>query len=134
MRRPTALAVLLAFTLLASSLSARAHHSIAHDFDVFHTVRLQGTVARMSWANPHIGLEVAVRNADGSASTWQVEGGPPNALTRRGWTRSSLAAGSAVTIEAWPARDGSHRANAREVLLPDGRRLDAASSYHPPAR
>lgn len=132
MRRPTALAVLLAFTLLASSLSARAHHSIAHDFDVFRTVRLQGTVTRMTWANPHIGLELAVRNVDGSTTAWRVEGGPPTALIRRGWTRTSLVAGAVVTIEGWPARDGSHRANAREVLLPDGRRLDAASSYHPP--
>jgi hypothetical protein len=133
MRSPTALACCCAGLLLGSG-TAGAHHSIAHDFDVFHTVRLQGVVTQFAWSNPHIGLELAVRNPDGSTTVWRVEGGPPNALIRRGWTRGSLGVGAAITIDGWQARDGSHRANAHEILLPDGRRLDAASSYHPPGR
>lgn len=133
MRRATAITVLITLLLQAAG-TAQAHHSIAHDFDVFRSLRLQGTVTRFDWRNPHIGLELAVRNTDGSMTTWQIEGGPPNALLRRGWSRDSLKAGAVVVVEGWPARDGNARANAREFLLPDGRRLDAASSYHPPGR
>ena len=132
MRCPTALAAMAACLLAIGSSSAVAHHSVSHDFDVFRKLTLQGTVTQVNWGNPHIGLELAVRDAQGRLQSWRIEGGPPNALLRRGWSRNSLAVGAVVSIEAWPARDGSRRANAHFIRLPDGRKLDAASSYHPP--
>ena len=114
--------------------SASAHHSVSHDFDVYRDLTLHGVVTDVRWGNPHIGLVLSVRNADGSTSLWRVEGGPPNALLRRGWTRDSLKAGAVITVDGWPARDGSPRANAHVIRLPDGRTLDAASSYLAPER
>ncbi len=130
MQSPTALAGLAtSLFLLLPVYPGQAHHSVAHDFDVFRTVQLQGKLIRINWGNPHIGLELLVRNADGSTSFWRIEGGPPNALLRRGWTRQSLTPGAEVRVDGWPARDGSRRANARDITLDSGITLDAASSY-----
>jgi hypothetical protein len=60
--------------------------------------------------------------------SWMVEGGAPNALLRRGWNRNSVVAGTKVVIAGFRARDGSNRANGRDVTLPDGKKLFIGSS------
>ena len=57
-----------------------------------------------------------------------VEAGPPGALVRRGWTKESIKPGLEVLVEGYQAKDGSHRANGRDVTLPDGRRLFVGSA------
>ena len=48
-------------------------------------------------------------------------------LVRRGWSKDSIAPGTEVLVEGYQARDGSNRANGRDVTLPDGVRLFAGS-------
>jgi hypothetical protein len=57
-----------------------------------------------------------------------IEGGPPNALYRRGFTRNSLPAGIEILVEGFRAKDGSLRGNGRELTFPDGRKLFVGSS------
>ena len=85
-------------------------------------VRLEGTVARMEWISPHSWLHLDVPKPDGTVERWMVEGGPPNALFRRGITQESLPVGTEVVIEGFRARDGSMRANGRDITLTDGSR------------
>jgi hypothetical protein len=59
---------------------------------------------------------------------WQCEGGPPNTLTRNGWSVNSLKPDDQITIEGVLAKDGSKTCNARSVKLPDGRSVFAGSS------
>jgi hypothetical protein len=82
----------------------------------------------MEWINPHAWLHIEVKSPDGKAVSWMIEGGAPNALLRRGWNRDSLKAGTAVVVEGFRARDGSNRANGREVTLADGRKLFIGST------
>jgi hypothetical protein len=56
------------------------------------------------------------------------EGGAPNALARRGWTRDTLPVGIEVTVEGFQARDGAFRANGRTITLPDGSQLMVGST------
>ena len=49
-------------------------------------------------------------------------------LFRNGWRKDSLKVGDIVTVEGFQGRDGSQRANANRVTLPDGRRVFAGSS------
>ena len=132
MQRRTALPGLVLSALLPHW--AQAHHSIAHDFDVSRQIRLEGQVVRFQWMNPHCAIRLAVTRQDGRVETWDVEGGPPNALLRRGWTKHTLQEGSRIIVSAYPSRHGGTRANARDIELQDGRRLDAASSYLQPGR
>jgi hypothetical protein len=49
-------------------------------------------------------------------------------LVRRGWTKNSIASGTEVLVEGYQAKDGSNRANGREITLPDGQRLFVGST------
>lgn len=109
--------------LLASDTRLTAHHSFAAEFDGSKPVTLKGTVTKMEWTNPHAWLHLDVKGPDGKVVAWMVEGGAPNALLRRGWNRNSVTAGTAVVVLGFRARDGSNRANGREVTLPDGKKL-----------
>ena len=114
--------------IAAAAQAVSAHHSFAAEFDATKLVTLQGTVTKLEWANPHIWVYVDVKSDEGSVQPWQCEGGPPNTLTRNGWTKDSLKVGDQVTIEGVLAKDGSKTCNARLVRLPDGRSVFAGSS------
>ena len=59
---------------------------------------------------------------------WAVEGGAPNAMFRRGWNKESIPAGVQVTVDGYRAKNGENKANGKDVLLPDGRKLFVGSS------
>jgi len=129
MPRRTALARFMLCAL--ATAPAVAHHSIAHDFDVSRPLRLEGRVVHFAWRNPHCAIRLAVLRPDGAIDLWDVEGGPPNALRRRGWTKETVQEGARIVVNGHAARDGSRRANAQQIELVGGRLLDAGSSYLP---
>lgn len=118
--------IILGMSLAALPVSA--HHAFSAEFDATKPVRLEGKINRMEWINPHSWLHVDVTNGDGSVDTWMVEAGPAGVLVRRGWRKDSIVAGTDVIVEGYQARDGSMRANGRDVTLPNGERLFAGST------
>ena len=116
----------LAAALLGASLPAAAHHSFAAIFDSAKPVKVTGTVTRIEWMNPHTWIYLDVKKDDGAAETWAFELGSPNRLMRYGWNQDSLATGTSVTITGSRARDGSMKAAADKVTLPDGKQLFGA--------
>jgi uncharacterized protein DUF6152 len=123
------LAILLgAVALIACAMPLFAHHSFAAEFDGTKQVNLTGVVTKVEWMNPHTYFYVDVKDSQtGKVENWACEMGSPNGLTRQGWTRNTLRVGMVVTMEGTRAKDGSNRANARNVLV-DGKKLGAASS------
>ena len=113
-------------------LAAHAHHSFAAEFDASKVVHLDGTVVQFSWVNPHSWIYMDVKKPDGAVEHWKIEGGAPSLLLRRGWNKSSVQPGVRIVVNAFQARDGAFRASARDVTFPDGRKLDAGSSYQGP--
>ncbi len=109
--------------MAAAAVPAIAHHSFAAEFDINRPIELEGVVTRMEFSNPHSWLHIEVTTVTGEKQQWQVEGGAPNALIRRGWNRNSIPAGIQVHVEGFQARDRSFRASGREVTLPDGSSL-----------
>ena len=122
------LAVLVLAMVVASAMPVLAHHSFAAEFDTTRPVNLVGVVTKVEWMNPHTYFYIDVKDAEtGQVTNWACEMGSPNGLTRQGWTRNTLHIGLVVTMEGTRAKDGSNRANARNVLV-DGKKLGAASS------
>jgi hypothetical protein len=107
---------------------AWAHHAFSAEFDAKKPVKLRGVVTKMEWVNPHSWIHLAVKNTDGKTINWMVEAGPPGALVRRGWSKASIPAGIEILVEGYQAKDGTNKANGRDVTLPDGRRLFVGSS------
>jgi hypothetical protein len=107
---------------------ALAHHSFAAEFDASKPVKLEGVVTKMDWINPHSWIHVDVTTPGGEVQKWMVEGGAPNALLRRGWTKASLPAGTKIMVQGFQAKDGSFRANGRDITFADGSKLFVGSS------
>jgi Family of unknown function (DUF6152) len=112
----------------AAARPVLAHHSFAAEFDANAPVVLKGTITKMEWINPHSWIHVEVKNPDGTVTEWMVEGGTPNTLFRRGFTREAVKAGMEITVEGYRAKNGANRANGRDLILADGRRLFMGSS------
>jgi DNA/RNA endonuclease YhcR with UshA esterase domain len=112
-----------AFTLCAAAAPVSAHHSFAGEFDVEKPIKLQGTITKVEWINPHAWIHIDVKKPDGTVESWAIEGGTPNTLYRRGITRDSVKAGMVINVDGYLARDGSRKANGRDLTLPDGRKL-----------
>jgi len=117
-----------AAALLAAVVPVMAHHSFAAEFDAKKAVKLQGTVTKMEWINPHAWIYLDVKNTDGSVTNWMVEAGAPNALLRRGWTKASLLPGTEILVEGYQAKDGANRANGRDITFKDGKKLFVGSA------
>jgi hypothetical protein len=118
----------LAVILLLPVAPLWAHHAFAAEFDAKKPIKLQGTITKVEWINPHSWIHIDVKTTDGKVESWMIEAGPPGALVRRGWTKNSVALGTEVVVEGYQAKDGSNRANGREITLPDGQRLFVGST------
>jgi hypothetical protein len=100
-----------------------AHHSFAAEFDIDKPVTLTGTVTQMEWINPHAWIHIDVKGPDGKITSWMVEGGSPNILLRRGFTKNSLETGTEIVITGYQAKSGDNRANGANITFKDGKRL-----------
>lgn len=120
----TKLAVLVAGAgMILGAIPAWAHHAFAAEFDAKKPVHLEGTVTQVELINPHAWIHVDVKGADGTVTNWMIEAGSPNVLLRRGFTKQSVAVGTPVVVEGYQSKDGSNRANGRDITLPDGKKL-----------
>lgn len=114
--------------LVVSAVPALAHHSFAAEYDTTKPVKVTGVVTKMEWMNPHARFYVDVKDADGKVSNWNFELGAIPVLLKQGWRKNALKPGDTVTVEGNRAKDESHTAAARVVLLPDGRRVFGGSA------
>jgi len=128
MRRTVAVIVAGMGLLMMAAAPAMAHHAFAAEFDAKKPIKLQGTVTKMEWINPHAWIHIDVKKPDGKIESWMIEGGTPNTLLRRGFTKNSLLPGTEIMVDGYQAKDGSMRANGRDLTLPDGKKLFMGSS------
>ena len=120
--------VVAAMTALLGAGSLWAHHAFSAEFDAKRPVQLKGTVAKMEWINPHAWIHIDVTADGGEVQRWMIEGGTPNTLFRRGFTKNSLLPGTVIMVDGYQAKDGTLKANGRDLTFEDGSKLFMGSS------
>ena len=114
--------------LTMTTAPAPAHHAFAAEFDSNRPILLEGKVTKMEWINPHAWIHIDVEKEDGTVESWMIEGGTPNTLFRRGFTKDSLMPGTIIVVNGYQSKDGSLKGNGRDLTFPDGRKLFLGSS------
>lgn len=127
-RKAFGMATLVALALAITPAISLAHHAFSAEFDQSKPVKVQGSISKLEWTNPHAWIFIDSKGTDGKVVTWRFEMGAPNALLRAGWSKTDIKPGTEVTISGFLARAGGSVGNAYQVRLADGRDLFAASS------
>jgi Family of unknown function (DUF6152) len=111
--------VVMAIAAMLTASSALAHHSFAM-FDQSKTVTVQGTVKDFRWTNPHVFIQLLVKNESGGEDEWSIEMTSPEHLARVGWVPGTLKAGDRVTLVIHPMRDDVKGGQYLSGIGPDG--------------
>ena len=114
--------------LLAAAAPAWAHHAFAAEFDAKTPVHLEGVLTKVELINPHSWIHVDVTDPEGHVTSWMVEAGSPNVLLRRGFNKNTIPVGAKVIVDGYQSKDGSKKANGRDITLPNGQKLFSGSS------
>ncbi|MFT5351937.1 MAG: hypothetical protein ACI9MF_002763 [Gammaproteobacteria bacterium] len=111
-------------TLLCCSFISplSAHHSAAM-FDVENEMKLDGTVTKFQFTNPHVWIHFTVTDENGEETIWRVEALNPNSLKRKGWKRNSFQEGDKITITFYPAKSGKPVGYFVRAITADGTKL-----------
>jgi hypothetical protein len=126
--RRIAAAGTLAIGLMLGGVAAQAHHAFSAEFDSRKPVKFTGSVVKVEWINPHSWFHIDVKQKDGKSERWMIEAGNPHNLFRRGFSKDVIKIGMVISVDGYQAKDGSRRANGRDLTLPDGKTLFMGSS------
>lgn len=100
--------IMLAVLFVLAVGPAHAHHSFNDIFDVGTVTTLKGTISKIDWINPHVYINLDVKDSSGKVTTWGVESPPTNHLRSAGISRQDLlnnaSAGEVVTVHVNPAK------------------------------
>jgi hypothetical protein len=112
-----------AVAFLLATMRVSAHQAFAAEYDENKIVTITGSVTDFKWTNPHAWLYVEGKDESGRVTIWGFEMGSPSGLVNRGWKREDVKKGDRITVDGFRAKDGRNVANARTVILSDGRKL-----------
>jgi hypothetical protein len=114
-------AAALGFLVIAAP--ARAHHSVAAEFDTSLQGEFEGEITQVWFTNPHVRYRLTVAKPDGTTEDWELQAGNVTTLLRQSWSVDSLKVGDHVTVTGDLGRAGAKKVRIREVAFADGRVL-----------
>jgi len=115
--RPKRAVLVVCASLLFVPTAVIAHHQLDAQFDTTKTITLTGAIQRIDWRNPHVRMYLEVKDADNMV-TWEVNMGPPNQQMMNGWKIDTYKSGDRVSVDLYPAKDGSKVGYGKKVTPP----------------
>ena len=112
-------ALIVSCLILVPGLGAARHSPASFELDVT-DFAVTGTIASVSFRNPHSIRQLLVESDDGISTEWYVEFGSVNLLLRRGWDLESIEAGDTVTCIGNPNQGGAAEMYIWTIRLSDG--------------
>ena len=110
--------VLLLFLSIGHSV-CNAHHNFGLHYDSSKIVTITGIVKRYAFINPHIEIELEVKQG-ANITQWKVETINARLAATYDLQKDSFKVGDPVEIKGWPAKDGSNTLGGHQLALPDG--------------
>lgn len=99
-----------------------AHHGAASYVNRLIVLK-EATVTNFLWGNPHIIVQLDVKDDKGNVTQWAAEAGNPSVLSRVGWRKTSLQPGDVIRVFLYPARSGNPVGHIQKIILADGTTL-----------
>ncbi len=96
-----------------------AHHNFGLHYDSSKIVTITGIVKRYAFINPHIEIELEVKQG-ANITQWKVETINARLAATYDLQKDSFKVGDPVEIKGWPAKDGSNTLGGHQLALPDG--------------
>ncbi|MDH3282958.1 MAG: DUF6152 family protein [Gammaproteobacteria bacterium] len=104
-----------------------AHNAAAHHSDSIYfvddrsadggAVRIEGTISRVRWINPHVEFFVDVPKDNGAPDVWAIETDSVNQLRALGWTDETIQAGDKVVVVVSKSKFDDTAGRLRDMLL-----------------
>src|SRR5688572_12655882 len=123
----------VAATLLAGAVAA--HHSDSLYFVDDRSadggaIRIEGTISRVRWINPHSEFFVDVPSATGAeAATWAIETDSVNQLRGLGWNDKTLEVGDKVVVVVSKSKFDDTAGRLRDMLVYGATPAEPAAVY-----
>ncbi len=110
------------FLLLLLSMGhsvCNAHHNFGLHYDSSKIVTITGIVKKYAFINPHIEIELEVKQG-ANITQWKVETINARLAATYDLQKDSFKVGDPVEIKGWPAKDGSNTLGGHQLALPGG--------------
>ena len=116
--------------LLATGVTASAHHAVQASVDINKTIETKAVLTRVDWINPHTWMHFDITLKDGTVQqNVLVESLGINAFRQLGVDSSrALKIGETFTIKYFPNRSGNPGGFMTTMVLPDGRTFSAENA------
>jgi hypothetical protein len=108
--------------LLAISGPAFAHH-VWTGYDMVNLTTVKGTVTKFDWGNPHVWMNLEVKDDKGNIEKWAAGGPSPSRMANTGWDKDTLKPGDQITAIGHRISDGTNSLRLEKVVLSSGREL-----------
>jgi hypothetical protein len=111
----------LAVATFAVAVPVLAHH--AWPVDRSKEVTVKGTVTGFNWTNPHVMIDLEVKNESGKVEKWSVGGPSTERMQGHGWDKGTLKPGDVITGYGYRYSDGQNVVQLQKIVMANGKEM-----------